>query len=417
MDDSSDQLLRDAWERFLGEMRAAGDAIFAEGLPTSPQERAEAFRYLCQGVSIGFEFFVENADTEFPYLMRYFDPTHKQAGDNQDSLILGAWIDGSRTYRIVGNRGTVKWVVFSVLREPEPGDDLFGISQMGPPYNLVRDAEPLLGPDLEVEWDGSFTVILSPEEHAGNWIKTTPKSRHLRVREFHGQWDREESMRLRIERVGASGAPSLLTPEAFVERLEQAGAFVRRSTEYWGPQTTRLGVPVNQMVALRPEQSPGYIPAGGSLIGKLDANPGGVNGRCHWRLGPDEALIIEFRPTLAFFWSFELDNPWYATMDYRWRLSGLNSEQAVLEEDGSVRVVLAHQDPGVPNWLDASGWSEGSINYRGLLSSQPPEFRSRLVKLSELAHELPARGRMITPDERQRQMRQQQTGVARRFPV
>src|SRR5262249_28168941 len=151
--------------------------------------------------------------------------------------ILGAWIDGDHTYRIVGNRGTVKWVVFSVLREPEPGDDLFGISQMGPPYNLVRDAEPLLGPDLEVEWDGSFTVILSPEAHPGNWIKTTPKSRHLRIREFHGRWDQEESMRLRIERVGASGAPPLLTPEAFVERLARAGAFVRRSTEYWGPQT------------------------------------------------------------------------------------------------------------------------------------------------------------------------------------
>src|SRR5690242_16343779 len=170
----SDQVLRDAWERFLSEMRAAGDAIFTEGLPTSPEERAEAFRYLCQGVSIGFELFVENADTSFPHLMRYFDPTHKQAGDNQDSLILGAWVGGAMTCRIVGKSGTVKRVVLSVLQQPEPGDDTFGISRMGPPYSLVRDAEPLRDPDLQDEWDGSFVVTLSPEEQAGNWIKTTP---------------------------------------------------------------------------------------------------------------------------------------------------------------------------------------------------------------------------------------------------
>jgi hypothetical protein len=171
------------------------------------------------------------------------------------------------------------------------------------------------------------------------------------------------------------------------------------------------------MVTLEPEASPGYTAEGGSLIGKLDANPGGVNGRCHWQLSPDDALVIEFTPTPAFFWSFELDNLWCATMDYRWRLSGLNSEQAVAEDDGSIRVVLSHRDPGVPNWLDASGWSEGSINYRGLLSQAAPEFRSRLVKVSSLPASLPKGARTVTPEERHQQLRRQRAGVARRYPV
>ena len=36
----------------------------------------------------------------------------------------------------------------------------------------------------------------------------------------------------------------------------------------------------------------------------------------------------------------------------------------MLEADGSVRFVIAHRDPGVPNWLDTAGHDVGTVGVR-----------------------------------------------------
>ena len=104
-------------------------------------------------------------------------------------------------------------------------------------------------------------------------------------------------------------------------------------------------------------------------------------------------------------------------VDYRWRMANLNAKQAAYEPDGSVRMVLSHVDPGVPNWLDLSGWSEGFVNMRMLLSTEVPEFRTRLVKIADLAALLPADAVRTDDEGRRRQLRQRQAGVYARFGV
>jgi hypothetical protein len=64
------------------------------------------------------------------------------------------------------------------------------------------------------------------------------------------------------------------------------------------------------------------------------------------------------------YWSFSLGNVWWETIDYGNRQSSLNGHQAVVDDDGKVRVVVAHQDPGAANWLDTGGHSEGAIILR-----------------------------------------------------
>ena len=56
----------------------------------------------------------------------------------------------------------------------------------------------------------------------------------------------------------------------------------------------------------------------------------------------------------------------------------LNHSQVKLEVDGTFGIVVAHRDPGTPNWLDASGHAEGSVVFRWLLAEGDlprPEFR------------------------------------------
>ena len=60
------------------------------------------------------------------------------------------------------------------------------------------------------------------------------------------------------------------------------------------------------------------------------------------------------------------------TLEYRARGSSLNQAQLALEDDGSFRIVIAHADPGSPNWLDCEGHEHGTIFWRLLLPEEDP---------------------------------------------
>jgi hypothetical protein len=73
------------------------------------------------------------------------------------------------------------------------------------------------------------------------------------------------------------------------------------------------------------------------------------------------------------------------TLEYRHRRSSINMRQVALEPDGSYRIVIAHQDPGTPNWLDCEGHRTGTIFWRFLLpETDPARTECRVVPVAEL---------------------------------
>ena len=60
-------------------------------------------------------------------------------------------------------------------------------------------------------------------------------------------------------------------------------------------------------------------------------------------------------------------NRYLQTFDYRYRRVSLNRRQMRLEADGSYRIVIAHRDPGLPNWLDTEQRASGTIYWRFLM--------------------------------------------------
>jgi hypothetical protein len=74
------------------------------------------------------------------------------------------------------------------------------------------------------------------------------------------------------------------------------------------------------------------------------------------------------------------------TYDYANRRVALNRKQTRLLPDGSFRMVLAHRDPGVPNWIDTEGRPFGIVFWRFFLPEGEIETpRARVVPLSEVA--------------------------------
>jgi hypothetical protein len=134
-----------------------------------------------------------------------------------------------------------------------------------------------------------------------------------------------------------------------------------------------------------------------------------------WQLESDEALLIEVEPPDALYWSAALGNYWWETIDYASHQSSLNGFQAVLDDDGVFRAVVAGSDPGVANWLDTAGHERGPMIFRWLRADSHPVPATRVVSLASILDNLPAGTTRVTPEERRNVIAGRRAGVRRRF--
>ena len=134
-----------------------------------------------------------------------------------------------------------------------------------------------------------------------------------------------------------------------------------------------------------------------------------------WEIEPDEALLIEVSPPEGLYWSFSLGNPWWETIDYGSHQSSINGHQAVVDDDGVMRAVIAHDDPGVANWLDTAGHSAGPIILRCVRTETAPIPVTRVIKFSDVEQSVPAGTRRVTPEERRATLAARRLAVSKRF--
>jgi hypothetical protein len=138
-----------------------------------------------------------------------------------------------------------------------------------------------------------------------------------------------------------------------------------------------------------------------------------------YELAPDEALVIDVRTATApAYAGFGLSNLWGESHDYANRISSLNAFQAEADTDGAVRYVVAHHDPGVPNWIDTTGLEQGFMTHRWTYSKVPDDLPTATVtkvRYDEIGAHLPDGTRTVSAEERREQIRIRQEHVQRRF--
>ena len=115
-----------------------------------------------------------------------------------------------------------------------------------------------------------------------------------------------------------------------------------------------------------------------------------------------------------------LSNFWGESFDYANRLTSLNGFQSERSSDGWLRYVVAHEDPGVPNWLDTTGQREGFMSPRWAYFTKPPteqwpRIRALKVPLADVRKHLPPDTRVVSAEERIAQIKVRQEHVQRRF--
>ncbi|MGD1172644.1 DUF1214 domain-containing protein [Mycobacterium seoulense] len=396
-DGPDDAALQQAWSEFCARLQKAGEQVFKQANPASGAQRVDAYRFLTQNLGQAFDLALETRDTRYPVLHTFCGPTRKLGGDCADFTYQQAWIDGQSTYRLAGTRGTARFFNITVHGPRTPGPGV-----LHEPFGDMPQAN-LLGHQLQIDHGGEFELYIGGPERGPNWLPTTAESRKLFIRQGFDRWD-ELPAQLRIERIDMASPKPLPSPTEMVEAMSWAGEFVTGLMADW-PEFpfTYGGVDAN-----RPNAFPQIAAT------DADTRRGRAAANMYWELADDEALIVEFAAHDGL-WMLSNMGVFFNSMDYLYRPVSYTPSRTQADADGRVRLVMAHRDPGVRNWLDTQGFARGNLTYRHMLEGEPAALNTRVLKHDELLAALPPETAMVSPAERTAAMWERFHGIRRRY--
>ena len=374
-----------AWAHLLDRLKAAEQLVVSAPVNRNRIDYASGMRHLMVLLAVGVDEALRfDPDPVLSVGRTSTDDILTWGMECPDCIYLRATLRGGETYRLSGNRGTARYV---------------GLQTM----DGIASTTNCLVDDLEVDADGNFEAILSADHHEGNWLKVEGAHPTLVVRHFFYDWDTEKPSSLQIERIGTEVEPEDRSVELDVavgRQLYALGEFVHDNLKFF--LDFNAGPPAN-----------GFMPAiDRTAIGAAAENRP-VIGR--FELEPDEALILEVQPPKGVYWSYSLGNQWWETIHYGRHQSSLNAHQANVDSDGILRVVVSSRDPGVANWLDAAGHSNGAMILRCVRTETAPTPTSLVVKFTDIDSALPAETKRVTPKERAGIIEARRRAVHERF--
>jgi hypothetical protein len=334
------------------------------------EDIADGHRYVLHVLFQALDFLFEG-DPERPVFRRNQSPNMKVLGDCSDAIFHRVCIRPDRTYRIRGNMAGAVFVSISQYAGTTAGPMRVTGS--------IDDTELGIGPD------GSFDIIVGPTERPGRWFKLEPEVDSLSIRHYFEEdhsvaADPTKVIPLTIEPLNPPGPRPAPADTSIAAGIRRVASYVRGITLGQPPFMQAGRVP--SWVSTVPNQfNPPEPPR--QDIGW--ANLAAVYAQAPYALKPDEALVIEGRFPKCRCANVNLWNRYMQTYDYVTRTVSLNRKQTTLEPDGSFRMVVAHRNPGAPNWLDTEGRPDGIIFWRFLLAEEPvTPLRTQVVPLAEL---------------------------------
>ena len=318
----------------------------------------EGYKWIFSILSVGLDVWLW-ADPGRPRFIDIVGPYRKWGGDNADAYYQYAPIDPNRTYRVWGRMGDAVYTSVTVYGGPDDG----------------RYSQRIVGTvnnrDLTIAKDGSFEFWIGPKQQDGPGILLEGDAVACLTRDYLVDPVNGHRVEWHIESVDP--------PDEF--RLTDADVARRfRAALTWlKEQSGMVPIPLGEPNAIGepypvPTQTYGWQAGDAAYaMGSFD-------------LGPDEALVIEGRSPDCVFWNVCLWNRFMHTYNYDYERVTLNGGQCVYEPDGSWKIVVAHRDPGHPNWISTQGHPHGRIWFRWFLPEATPEqLATRVVPVDKVS--------------------------------
>jgi hypothetical protein len=342
------------------------DKLFLEGERAVPDEVSvvEGYRWLTEILAVALECYMWG-DMARPMMVPIVGPTRKFSGDNADAFYYFAPLDPDRSYRIRGTRGDAVYLSMTVYGGPKDG------------HWSTRIVCTLNDRNMVINEDNSFEVVLSPNEHPGNWMKLEPDAECVVTRDYMVDPVNGKKASWQIEAMDPAPPPRL--NDADMARCFRLATNFLSDAFAMFPMQTDDSHPMIEKVNAISEPYPVPQVTFGWAAGDASYAIGSFS------LDDDHALILEGTSPECAFWNMCLWNPYLQTYDYRYEQVTINGGQVKYQDDGSWRIVVSAHDPGVPNWVSTADHRQGVIWFRWFLpEAMPVRPQASVVALSDL---------------------------------
>jgi hypothetical protein len=313
----------------------------------TPQDYAEARRVMLHALMHGLQSWLE-ADPARPFFTAFINQHKKLLGDNPDARYYTAVIDDQHSYRIRGNLADATYTSFTI--ELGSGTDGDGIG------STLNDTQ------FTADENGDYEIIVSANKTAGNWLPMSKGASSLTTRHYYEREQCINNDRLHhipldiqnLEKVAPRRTPNDADIAAGIRRVSTfvKGNVITMSNDKSPAWVSRVP---NRFTPPKKDDSHEAI---------TYAARDNVYSMAPFVLGPDQALLIRGRFPQCRFSNVVLFNRFLQTLDYEERSISLNRKQTVLNAEGNFEMILAHRDPGRPNWLDTEGRPYGMMFWR-----------------------------------------------------
>ncbi|MDG2428456.1 MAG: DUF1214 domain-containing protein [Acidimicrobiales bacterium] len=390
--------LRSAWHAFCEDLKDGAEIALDPDRKIDDVDRVEGIQALLRRLAGDTSRGLEGGDVFHPQLA-WCHP-FKNGQDNPDGLYQIAEIDLAATYRLSGSIGTVSYL---------------GITAMTTKFATqgVQQFLTLKGDELILDADGRFEVFFgagpAPDEVSNrNWFPLPPQECSLMIRQFFQDWENEVPADLHLECLNPESVRTRMDAGTLLHHLNQLSTQVVDMTAFWaefgGAHLERDEI-----------NSFSHVQAAQGVNSNLGGSVDQGYGQTWYRIADHEALVLEVEIPDCVYWGIQLGDVWYQSLNWWDRQSSLNGHQAVVSSDGVFRAIIAHHDPGVANWLDTTGSTQGCITYRWNQAVSQPIPTCELVAFDTLSSYLDDRWKLITPGERAVVLRDRRRGALRRF--
>ena len=348
-----------AWDALLRMFRDLHEVVREDA--RDDRERLEGYRVLARIIALCSELSLD-VDPEVPRFFSMTTPLRQVGGPNPEGEYDLCALTPGRSYRVHGRRETVTYLGFQVMA--------------GTGLTPRRQAAYVSDTDLGVHTDGTFEFVLAPTDPGTgeHWVQIPDDASAVVVRQYISDRRTERIATYDITQIEPAEPVAALTDEALADQLS---AFMWTAFKLMTLHRTVLPELLSEPNKL--------VTSEAAALGSENTTPDNLYMLGAFDLEAGQALVLDIDPPDTRYWSITLENVWHECIEpFRTRSSGTQASFAP-RPDGTVRVVIAAEDPGVPNWLDTGGRGRGFIVQRWLDNPDPPDVTVTLTDLAEVS--------------------------------
>ena len=297
-------------------------------------------------VMFGAVIWALNQDPNFPKVVTISRVPHKINNQNIPGSRWG--IDNpDSVYRVIPIGESQSYVIRGKL-----GKQLFNENHFTLWDENMKTIGLISGNNIKVDSKNNFEIFVNPKSNEGgkNHIQTSSGAKEFYIRDTMIDWLNDRPNMLEIEIMEASKSGKGFDKK---KKLETVKAYMQK----WAANTTRwnqqaLSKPVNEFSFKIDRDTDGALRNQVYLLG-------------HFALpSSDHCIKLDIHLYGAKYFIAPITNIWGTTNNIVTKNGSLNNSQAKVNQDGTYTFILSVNDPGVFNWLDPSGLSEGILTLR-----------------------------------------------------